>query len=145
LPRESGFRHEYVEQVRKICAQFGATDTDLANFFDVSVRTINYWKMKFPEFGDAVAAGKEVSDSRVVQALYHRAIGYSHDETVVGWSDGAPKEHTITKHYPPDVKACLAWVYNRVEGWHPSPERKGEEQNITINIVRPEPEADQGG
>ena len=47
--RPSKYKSEYAEQARKLCL-LGATDTDMADFFDVDEATINRWKLDFPEF-----------------------------------------------------------------------------------------------
>ena len=47
--RPSSFKSEFVEQARKLC-QLGATDEDLADFFQVAIRTIANWKASQPGF-----------------------------------------------------------------------------------------------
>jgi hypothetical protein len=76
--RPSSFRPEYVKQAEKLC-KLGATDLDLAGFFEVDVSTIWRWATKYPEFRSALKSGKEVADDRVERSLYQRAVGYSHD------------------------------------------------------------------
>ena len=60
-------------QVMKLCL-LGATDEELANFFDVSVATINNWKHEYPEFLESIRAGKEDADANVSQSLYNTAL-----------------------------------------------------------------------
>ena len=47
--RPSKFKPEYVDQARKL-AQLGATDREVAEFFNVSEQTPNTWKHVHPEF-----------------------------------------------------------------------------------------------
>lgn len=52
----------------------GATDAELAEEFDVDVRTIYRWKHKHPEFCQALSIGKNEVDVRVERALYQKAV-----------------------------------------------------------------------
>ena len=55
------------------------SDADLAEAFEVSVVTIDNWKIKYSEFLGSLKASKEVADNRVERSLYARATGYSYD------------------------------------------------------------------
>jgi hypothetical protein len=59
------------------------------------------WKAHHQEFFDAFRVGRESSDERVVESLYHRAVGYTY------------KEGKRQVHMPPDVGACKMWLTNR--------------------------------
>lgn len=110
--RPTSFKPEYVEQAKKLCA-LGATDAEMANFFNVAISTINLWKIKHPEFSEALNLGKEVADKRVVEALYQRAMGFSHEDTDIRVVDGAIIQTPLIKHYPPDTTAAIFWLKNR--------------------------------
>ena len=62
---------------------------------------------------------KENADIEIERALYERAKGYSHEETVIkavsGGRDepGYIDERKVTKHYPPDTRAIMYWLNNR--------------------------------
>jgi hypothetical protein len=45
--RPTDYRPEYVEQVRKVCA-LGATHEEIAEFFDVTRKTIYTWRIAHP-------------------------------------------------------------------------------------------------
>lgn len=47
--RPTEYKDIYAKQAEKLCV-LGATDSDLANFFEVSTRTITRWKAEHPEF-----------------------------------------------------------------------------------------------
>ena len=47
--KKSAYKPEYVEQARQLCL-LGATDKQLAEFFNVSTVTLNKWKKDYPEF-----------------------------------------------------------------------------------------------
>lgn len=67
--RPSLYRPEYDEQAYKLCL-LGATDKEIADFFDVDERTINNWKVEHPQFFQSVRAGKKVSDMEVASSLF---------------------------------------------------------------------------
>lgn len=53
--------------------------------------------------------------ARVLEALYSKAVGCSHQETKVSVVEGSIVETTITKVYPPD-KAAAQEFLDRTEG-----------------------------
>jgi len=89
MGRPSKYKPEYAEQAYKLCL-LGATDAELADFFAVSEQTINAWKGDFPEFLESLTNGKHHADAKVAQALYHRALGYSHPEDKIFQVGGEP-------------------------------------------------------
>lgn len=110
--RPSSYKEEYVAQAAKLAA-LGATDADMANFFEVAISTFSLWKVKHQEFSDALKGAKEVADVRVETALYNRAMGYSHEDTDIRVVDGAVVMTPTIKHYPPDTTAAIFWLKNR--------------------------------
>jgi hypothetical protein len=94
--------------------RLGATDADLAEAFDVSVVTIDSWKIRYPEFLGPLKAGKEEADKRVEHSLYQRAVGYSfNSEKIFCNKDGEVTRVPIVEHVPPDVTAQIFWLKNR--------------------------------
>jgi hypothetical protein len=110
--RPTSFKAEYIELAYKFCL-LGATDEQLAEFFNVAKSTINLWKQKQPKFLDALKRGKVIADANVAHSLYRRATGYSHPETHVSNYQGEIIKTEITKHYPPDTTSCIFWLKNR--------------------------------
>lgn len=110
--RPTAYRAVFCVQARKLCL-LGAIDEELADFFDVSVTTIDTWKNKHPKFLGALKEAKCEADSRVVRSLYQRANGYSHPEDKVFNDGGEPLIVPTVKHYPPDTRACEYWLNNR--------------------------------
>lgn len=110
--RPSSYKKEFVAQAAKLAA-LGATDADMANFFEVALSTFSLWKVKHQEFSEALKGAKEVADVRVETALYNRAMGYSHEDTDVRVVDGAVVMTPMIKHYPPDTTAAIFWLKNR--------------------------------
>ena len=77
------------------------------------LRTINAWKSEHVEFVQALKAGKAEADDRVERALYHRAVGYSHEVEKPMVIDKDVRIVTYTERYPPDTTACIFWLKNR--------------------------------
>ncbi len=113
--RKTSYKPEYKEEVYKLCL-LGAIDEDIADFFGVSVTTLNAWKKRYPTFLKSIKRGKAHADACVAQALFHRACGYTHPEVKVFCSDGDIVAFDTFKHYPPDTAACFIWLKNRA-GW----------------------------
>lgn len=97
----------------------GWTDVEVADFLEITEKTITNWKKKYLEFFNKVYDWKDQADRRVERALYERAIGYSHTEQKLmnvsqGSGNGSVVErHDTIKHYPPDTSACEFWLKNR--------------------------------
>lgn len=118
--RPSAYKPEFVEQARKLC-ELGATDAEIANFFEVDTRTIYRWKNEHPDFCQALVIGKEICDERVVRSLYNRAVGFDYTEQEAIKTKKSQHEETVevvdvVKHSPPDTAAARYWLNNRKRG-----------------------------
>jgi hypothetical protein len=124
MGRPSSYMPEYDEQAEKLC-KLGATDAELADFFDVSEVTLNAWKKEFPTFLKSLKAGKLQADANIGEKLYQRAQGYSHPDVHISNYQGAISITPIVKHYPPDTTAAIFWLKNRrPEQWRDKTERE---------------------
>ena len=112
--RPSSYDPDFAKQAEKLC-MLGATDLDVAQFFEVDVRTVYRWKIEYPEFCQALKSGKEVADDLVEDRLFKRATGYSHDAVKVFMpaNASAPVYAPIVEHHPPDTTAAIFWLKNR--------------------------------
>lgn len=112
--RPTEYRKAHCEKGRKL-AYLGATDKEVADFFEVDVATIYRWKNSHPEFCEALKVGKEEADNRVVRSLYHRAVGYEQDTVKIFMPAGAdePVYAPFTEHIQPDTTAAIFWLKNR--------------------------------
>ncbi len=134
--RPTDYKPEYAAQAEKLCA-LGATDIELADFFQVSTRTIYRWRNTIDEFCQAVTCGKEAADVRVERALYNRAVGYSFESEKIFNHQGEIIRAPTTEHVPPDPSAAKLWLTNRKpENWRDKQEHEPKGQ-----IVRIAPEA----
>ena len=114
---------ELIEQTEALC-KLGLTDWQLAEYFGVAEATLTHWKKNNPVFKNAVQRGRTEADVRVAEALYHRALGYSHPaiqffkdtvtereyddqgNVIKEKSYGRIIQQPYIKQYPPDVKAA---------------------------------------
>jgi len=112
MGRPTKFKAEFVAQAEKLC-QLGATDMEVADFFDIEVRTLYRWKAENEAFCQALKAGKDVADDRVERSLFARANGYEHDEVDIRVVANAIVQTPIRKYYPPDTTAAIFWLKNR--------------------------------
>lgn len=112
--RPPAYKPAFAEQAQKLC-RLGATDLELADFFEVDVRTIYRWKHAHEAFCQAVTCGKEAADDRVERALYNRAVGYTHPAVKIFMPAGAEKPvyAPYDEHVPPDPGAAFNWLKNR--------------------------------
>ncbi|MGJ8518028.1 hypothetical protein [Carnimonas bestiolae] len=112
MGRQSKYKAEYAEQARKLCV-LGATNEELADFFEVGGTTIDRWLVAHPEFKQAVKDGKTLADAQVAEKLFKRATGYSHPEDDIRAINGEIVITPTTKRYPPDTVAAIFWLKNR--------------------------------
>lgn len=77
--RPSDYLPEYADQAAKLC-RLGATDAEMANVFEKDERTIDRWKIDYPDFCQALKDGKLVSDMEVTGRLHQRALGFEYEE-----------------------------------------------------------------
>jgi len=110
--RPTSFKPQYVKQAKKLC-ELGATDVNIADFFNVAVSTIYKWKHDYPEFSDALKVGKESADQRVERSLYQKAVGYSYESEKVFQFQGGIVRTPTREHVPPDTTAMIFWLKNR--------------------------------
>lgn len=110
--RPPKYKAEYAKQAEKLTL-LGATDQELADFFEVDVRTIHRWKAESDKFCHSIKDGKEKSDERVKRALYARAAGYEHDDIDIRVVNNKVVQTPIRKRYPPDTAAAFIWLKNR--------------------------------
>jgi hypothetical protein len=110
--RPSPYKEQYCDQVEKLC-KLGATDKDIADFFEVNEDTIYEWKKVHPKFSESIKAGKTLADLTVSDSLFKRATGYEHEEDVIFNDKGVPLIVPTKKRYPPDTTAMIFWLKNR--------------------------------
>ncbi len=135
--RPSKYTQEFAVQAEKLC-RLGATDKDLADFFEVNTSTIWRWSQEHEAFCNALKVGKAEADDRIERSLYHKATGYSFEAVKIFMPAGAkePVYAPYTEHVAPDTTACIFWLKNR----RPDQWRDKSEHEITHNYVAQLPE-----
>lgn len=134
--RPSDYKDDYAKQVTKL-AELGATDQEVADFFEIDVRTVYRWKHDYPEFCQALKVGKEVADERVERSLYQKAIGYEQDEVKIFMPGGAsePVYAPFRAKIAPDTTAAIFWLKNRrSQQWRDKQEHEHSGE-VTVNKV----------
>ena len=130
--RPSKYKDTFAKQAAKLCS-LGATDEDLADFFEVSVRTVIRWKTEHEDFCQALKVAKEEADNRVERSLYQRAVGYSFDSEKVFNNRGEVVRAKTREHCPPDVTAQIFWLKNRrSQDWRDKQEHEHTGQVVVI-------------
>jgi hypothetical protein len=130
--RPTKYDERYAEEGRRL-ALLGATDVEMSEFWGVTEKTLNNWKSAHPGFLQALKDGKAMADGKVVESLYRRALGYSHDAVKILQYEGNPIEVPYTEHYAPDTTACIFWLKNRQrEKWR---DKTDHEHSGTVGVV----------
>lgn len=76
-----------------------------------------HWLKESDDLRKAVETSKEVADMTVEEALYRRAVGYDYWEEQYELIEGELRlVKRWKRHLPPDTKAILHWLFNRMPG-----------------------------
>jgi len=112
--RPTKYKPQFAKEVEKL-AMLGLTDIQLAEYFEISEKSINTWKKQYPEFLQSLKDGRVTADIKVVESLYKQAL----------------KGNTI---------ASIYWINNRCRayGWSAkqnSDPDQGRNVNIQMNFI----------
>jgi hypothetical protein len=110
--RPTKYKAVFNEQAYRLCL-LGATDKEIAAFFEIAESTLNEWKKDHPGFSESLKRGKKVADAMVAEKLFTRAMGYSHPDVDIKVIKGKVRKTKLIKHYPPDTTAAIFWLKNR--------------------------------
>lgn len=101
-------------QIEKLC-MIGATDAEIAMFFDITPQVLIGWRIASPAVASALKIGKVPSDQRVERSLFDRAVGCERPMVKVFFNPrtGQVVEHQYMEKYPPDPLSCIFWLKNR--------------------------------
>ena len=131
--RKGAYEPWMADDAQELCGKLGARIIDLAEYFNVSPATIDYWIQKRSDFARAVKKGRLECMLKMSKALFHRGMGYSHpdvhimNQTIKEYDEQGkltssrtePLIIPITKHYPPDTQAAIKYlsILGRELGW----------------------------
>lgn len=111
--RPTKYKPEFCKQAAAL-SRLGATDREMAEFFEVNETTFHLWKTTHPEFSKSIKLAKAAADKRVERSLYQRALGYSHDAVKIFCDkDNGVTQVPYVEQYPPETTACIFWLKNR--------------------------------
>lgn len=73
------------------------------------------WYHESEDLRKACAVSKDICDCTVEDALYRRAVGYDYWEERWDLIEGELRlAQKFKKHMPPDTKAIMQWLFNRL-------------------------------
>ena len=127
--RPTKYDSKFAAQAQKL-AELGATDQEMADFFEIEVRTLYRWKHDHEDFCQALKTGKVIADERVERSLYQKAIGYEQDEVKIFMPANAenPVYAPFRAKIAPDTTAAIFWLKNR----RPDLWRDKTEQDVNV-------------
>ncbi len=110
--RKSKYQVQYAKQAFQLCL-LGATDVQIAEFFEVSEVTLNAWKKKYPAFLKSIKTAKLQADSEVAASLFKRAKGFTKKAVKIFQFQGKEVIVPYVEFYPPETVAAIFWLKNR--------------------------------
>lgn len=142
IGRPTKYKKSFNKQVYKLCL-LGATDKEIASFFEVNEDTINEWKKKHPSFLESIKKGKINADAIIASSLFKKAKGYTREEVKIFQHDGSPLIVPFKAYYPPDTAAINIWLKNRRGGINPEEGQKWADKQEFDHTARIEKNIDQ--
>jgi hypothetical protein len=112
------FDARFIVFARKL-ALMGCSQPEIARNLGADRPTFYTWKREYPEFANALDAGKFLANFAVTEALYKRCVGFKVTKTTQ-YKDGSSS--TTEEYVVPDVPAIRYWLTNRC-GKHWKPEQ----------------------
>jgi len=111
---QRGSYHPSLLKPARNAASRGMTEEEIAEFIGISRKTLQTWRVKHPEFGEAIRLGKEEPDNRVVAQLYQSALGYyiTIKKGAVNKA-GELVEWEETQFIKPEITAQIFYLKNR--------------------------------
>jgi hypothetical protein len=128
--RPTKYTTKHNEQAFKLCL-LGATDLELADFFEVHVDTIYEWQDKHVSFSESLNKGKIQADAEIAHSFYNRAKGFEIESEKIFQFEGSVIRADTKTYYPPDPGAAMSWLKNRQgKKWRD----KTEVESVNVNI-----------
>lgn len=98
-----------------VCTILGANYKEIAAALGIAEQTYYDWRKRYPEIQDMEREGGILAEARVAEALYKRAIGFTHVDVtrVKDELTGKIKVNKTKRYYPPDVQAAFTLLKNK--------------------------------
>lgn len=141
MARPTKYKAEFAEQARKLCL-LGATNEELASFFEVGITTLERWIKAHKEFRGALKDGKRIADAEVADKLHQRATGYrwTEQQAIKVKKDQYQEEVEIVeveKEVPPDPTSMIFWLKNRdPERWRDKPANESGPEDMAAALAQ---------
>lgn len=105
-------------KIVELVVQGDLTLAEIAAIVGIHRSTLQMWQNQHEKFFLDLEAARFRRDKKVEDALFARAVGYSHPEEKVFCQDGVVTRVVTEKQYPPDTRAAEVWLKNRrSEAW----------------------------
>ena len=89
--------------------------TIATDYIGISKTAFWGWYRESEDLRKAVATSLDIANASVENALYRRATGYDYEEEEWGLVEGDLRRiRVFRKHVPPDTKAIMQWLFNRL-------------------------------
>ena len=115
-PGKSQYKAEYAAIAEKLCQGLGATDVDVADYFDVTPKTIRRWRHAHPKFDAAMQISIAKANANVEVSLYKQAMGYWIDTEEIKVIEGKIVRVPTKTFVPPSTTAGIFWSKVKM-GW----------------------------
>jgi len=130
------FDYSFVKVAANLVAA-GFTYEDIGFVLGVGKATIDNWRVYYPQFGAALAAGKKVAVQHLVAQGLKSAIGYDHDlEFKYYDAKGNLKRRTVqTKHEPVNDRLLIFMLCNLDRNWKSVHKVEVEGRSFVMNLT----------
>jgi hypothetical protein len=110
---KSKYDPAFPEQAKKL-ASSGAALHEIADHFDISVRTLSRWLVTHPELRAAVDTGIEIFAPRIERSLAEKAMGFwvTWEEEEINPVSGEKYWAFKQRYFPPDGNAQQFYLTN---------------------------------
>lgn len=112
-------------------AKEGKSDKQIASALKVPVSVFSHWIEQNPKLRKGLDSNRIAVESLAENALLELSLGYSHPEIKVFYNakEDMIVEHTVTKHYPPNI-AALQFLLKNI-----NPDKWKERQEFVVEPI----------
>lgn len=122
------YHPSYAARARDLC-MLGCNEVEIAAVLGISVGFLRAWREHYEDFNQAWMDGTYHASTKVLAALFKRAIGYE----VTTWKETQNGMMRELKHIEPSVPACVFWLVNK----HPDQWKSKIEHEVGAGVIIP--------